>query len=1044
MNTINASASITQLNMKRSEWLDITRKNKFEDGIHRLLSEMYPDQAHFIYELLQNAEDAKASVIQFHLSKNFLKVIHDGKRLFNYSDVESITSIGESTKKDDMNQIGKFGVGFKAVFAYTSSPKIYSGPYNFKINDLVCPTELEPIKKQKDETVFYLPFNNIGKTSNICFKEISDVFKNMENIILLFLNHIEVIEWKIDGYGDGIIMRSQQNSIHSSLILISNNDPANEKEQKDSWYLRFQKKLPKHDKLKSSIAFKLAFRKSAQKQYNENIGLSEQMKIIPDNGKLCIFFPAEKESTGLKFHINGPFASTIDRASISHKNIDNISILTHASELLTDSMEELKGLNLINASFLSILPNDDDELSPFYNTTKEMVYKALHTKKIIPTKDKSYAVAGNLIRGSKRLSDFFSDEDISFLVQKENSKWSLNVMRNERPDKLLRSLGILNWRNKEFHDAVSELFYIYGYYGYGDDDQIKAQAQDWLLKKDISWFRQFYILLWTAIKREGEEYGAKNLKIILTEDHSLSLGCETFFPPQNDNIDLGLNIIKKDLFINLKKEKRERLIDFFNATGSKEISEKEEIDFILNTFYQLKGASPSIEQHENHVIRFISFYNRNKTYHRFDSSYLLLGPDKHFRPPGSYYIDKPFTETGLINIEESLNKKPLWKGYVKIEGFEKFAKMCGVVHKLPIKKTAIPSDHPEKKHLHEYYWQRHNHYKINNDYTIESIDDLLSEQSKKLSKLIWDTMCSLPSEKLFASFRPNKSFQTRFANSTLVHKLCNLSWIPTKNGNFLQPKQITKQDLSDNFEFNNQNNWLSKIRFGEEQIKATIEYKEKEEKAKDLGISLEDADLIKKYHDEFLKWKESQISIASQMNDFPTKRSKNPKRRKEKFGNKLIRSSPKKYEKRERSVRTTGQEVKIQSRQYLLDKYTNDDRSMFCQICQKPLSLSSFKKKNGEYYFECIEILDSNHLTIEEEAQHIALCPLCSAKYREYIKNDKQASLDLSKFLSDSGKMESDNYIIPLNFGAERASLKFVEIHYNDIFDVLEYNPGDE
>ena len=170
---------------------------------------------------------------------------------------------------------------------------------------------------------------------------------------------------------------------------------------------------------------------------------------------------------------------------------------------------------------------------------------------------------------------------------------------------------------------------------------------------------------------------------------------------------MGLNILNKNLFADITKEKKDKIIDFFKAAGSKEISEKEEIDFILNTFYRQKGKSPSLEQHKKHIKRFIFFYKKNKLYRGFDSSYFLLGSDRRFRIPSNYYIDKPFTETALLNIEKFLHKKPLWEGYTKIDGFEKFAKDCGVIHKLPVIKTSIPIDHPEKEILHEDYWQRH-------------------------------------------------------------------------------------------------------------------------------------------------------------------------------------------------------------------------------------------------------------------------------------------------------------------------------------------------
>ena len=115
-----------------------------EDAFRRLLSDLYPDTAHFIYELLQNAEDTKATTVHFTLNENCLEFIHNGERLFSETDVKSITSFGNSTKRDDPTSIGKFGVGFKAVFAYTDTPEIHSGDFHFRIYDFVVP-EIEGV-----------------------------------------------------------------------------------------------------------------------------------------------------------------------------------------------------------------------------------------------------------------------------------------------------------------------------------------------------------------------------------------------------------------------------------------------------------------------------------------------------------------------------------------------------------------------------------------------------------------------------------------------------------------------------------------------------------------------------------------------------------------------------------------------------------------------------------------------------------------------------------------------------------------------------------
>ena len=100
-------------------------------GIKNSVVEKYSDQAHFIYELLQNADDAKATKVKFILEEKKLIFIHNGTRRFSVSnpnsedddsekgflgDVNAITSIANSNKTSA--SIGKFGVGFKAVFQY--------------------------------------------------------------------------------------------------------------------------------------------------------------------------------------------------------------------------------------------------------------------------------------------------------------------------------------------------------------------------------------------------------------------------------------------------------------------------------------------------------------------------------------------------------------------------------------------------------------------------------------------------------------------------------------------------------------------------------------------------------------------------------------------------------------------------------------------------------------------------------------------------------------------------------------------------------------
>ena len=615
----NESESLRELCKKRCDWVAATRDNNFEGGIHRLLSEMYPDRAHFIYELLQNAEDAEASVIKFELGQQSLMVTHNGKRLFNSKDVDSITSIGDSAKSDDINKIGKFGVGFKAVFSYTNTPKIYSGSYNFEINDLVCPFEIEPIKKKDDETVFIFPFNSSKKSAADCLKEVKLVFHNINHNILLFLNFIEAIEWSIEGGENGIIRRVHRDDIDPDLTQISISNSADGNSQRNACFLCFQRKISEHGDLKCGVALKLEFRKTSQTEFEMNESLSEQMKVASDRGRLCIFFPADKESTNLNFHINGPYASTIDRASIRHDDPGNISIFSHTTELFKDILEELKTKGLLSRDVLDVLPNDKDNLSPFYDKFRKSIYETLKERNLVPTQDGGFAKAGELLRGPKILSNFLSSDDVAFLCGKINRQWAINVMQNFRAANLLESLGIPTWRQEDFVEAIKDKFSAF---------RQNDESNDWFIGKGSNWICEFYSVLW-SVNKSPSVLGS--LKIILIEDKHLVKGDEAYFPLNEDSADYGLIVVKKALFENRRLEKMKRLRAFLSATGVKEIGEREKIENILKKHYGAKIPDLSLEQHEKHINTFISWSKQIGDYILFRDYSIFLDSEKTFQ-----------------------------------------------------------------------------------------------------------------------------------------------------------------------------------------------------------------------------------------------------------------------------------------------------------------------------------------------------------------------------------------------------------------------------
>jgi hypothetical protein len=57
-------------------------------GIQTSVIEKYSEQAHFIYELLQNADDVKATQARFILNQNGLIFAHNGSIHFSITDTE--------------------------------------------------------------------------------------------------------------------------------------------------------------------------------------------------------------------------------------------------------------------------------------------------------------------------------------------------------------------------------------------------------------------------------------------------------------------------------------------------------------------------------------------------------------------------------------------------------------------------------------------------------------------------------------------------------------------------------------------------------------------------------------------------------------------------------------------------------------------------------------------------------------------------------------------------------------------------------------------
>ena len=108
---------------------------------------------------------------------------------------------------------------------------------------------------------------------------------------------------------------------------------------------------------------------------------------------------------------------------------------------------------------------------------------------------------------------------------------------------------------------------------------------------------------------------------------------------------------------------------------------------------------------------------------------------------------------------------------------------------------------------------------------------------------------------------------------------------------------------------------------------------------------------------------------------------------------------------------------------YLRGSYTNEASELICQMCEQEMP---FRKMNNEYYFEAVQLFDD--LDGEHAASHVALCPLCAAKFQELVKRNENQRQRLRDDI-----VKSEALRVLLKLGKEPGSIRFVEKHLLDV-----------
>ena len=305
-------------------------------GLEAYVSESYNSRS-FI-ELLQNADDAKATKFYVKRSGDFLFVANNG-RPFNIKDLESLCRSASSNKVRGTT-IGYRGIGFKSVVSFAKEVHLISGDFEItfskelskqivpqapKVPLIRIPHELE--RSVKDELADEIRkmqsegFNTIFIFSGVLANQIDEEYTSFANTTLLFLNSIQVIKIHLTKKVTANIAVIEENE-RGRYLRVSTTEAIS------NWFVCSDSTC--------SIAF------SMNKDKVERLPKSEAI--------IHAFLPTE-DSCGLGVVVNGDFSTDPSRRHLimDDTTIKVISNLTHLYASLLKYALANKDRNMVDA-----------------------------------------------------------------------------------------------------------------------------------------------------------------------------------------------------------------------------------------------------------------------------------------------------------------------------------------------------------------------------------------------------------------------------------------------------------------------------------------------------------------------------------------------------------------------------------------------------------------------------------------------------------------------------------------------------------------------
>jgi Holliday junction resolvase-like predicted endonuclease len=436
-------------------------KSDYDNALKILSEQLYSKDIHFIFELLQNAEDNHyADTVIPELSFELLAndptntpgckgclVIRNNEIGFNINNIKAISSIGKSTKANqkDVGYIGEKGIGFKSVFVVSSSPHIFSNGFKIKfLKDdpvtglgYIVPYWVEDdfsMSSNPNETVLLLPLEEREGSETSIYDKVQTELTKLSVELVLFLKKLKKITIKTPNYYASYEAKREGNYVELSVESTNGNNT--------SKYLICSQmvSVPENaiNKLRSNVT---------QREVSLAFPIGFELQQSP----LYCYLPTESD-TGLPFLVNADFILNASRESIRQDLTWNSWMRDEVSAFAAKSLANIlseKG----EIDRWAWVPVFNSNRVIYWNCLREKVTEALKQAKCIPTLSGSYQLPSKCLMLSNNFK-FLKGWPLAIL-----NRQSADLFWNESSNisNISSSIGLNNFSQRDLVLLLEQL-----------------------------------------------------------------------------------------------------------------------------------------------------------------------------------------------------------------------------------------------------------------------------------------------------------------------------------------------------------------------------------------------------------------------------------------------------------------------------------------------------------------------------------------------------------------------------------------------------------